>query len=63
MLALKYIILTIAILCSIWIACWIAYGISNLVLSVKYKKPFNVRINFLWILCAALAWSAFFVFF
>lgn len=63
MMALKFIILAIAILCSLWIACWLIISIAQYVVGAKYNKPTKTSINFLWFIVAALAWSALIVFF
>ena len=59
----KFLVLAIAIICSLWIACWVIFGIAQSVNYAKYNKPFNHSIGFWWFIVAGLAWSAFFVFF
>ena len=63
MAILKFLILSIAIICSLWIACWIIASISQLIISIKFNQPFKCSINFLWFVLAGLAWAAFYLFF
>lgn len=63
MIILKFIILTIAIVCSLYLLWWAAIGVTQAIIAAKYNKSCKIWIGFLWFILTALSWSAYFVFF
>lgn len=60
---LEFLILAIAIICSLYIACWLLATIAQSAILTKYNRTGKSSIHFFWFVAAALAWSAFAVFF
>ena len=63
MIILKFIILTIAIVCSLYLLWWATIGVTQAIIAAKYNKSCKISIGFLWFILVALSWSAYFVFF
>lgn len=63
MIFLKFLILAIAIICSLYIACWLIATIAQSAILTKNNRTGKSSISFYWFVVASLAWSAFAVFF